>query len=146
MSFIRTLSSNESVALRAPSGRPNGKQYLKFVIWNSRSWRRRSFISENFSFSSCVILPTPSGLKQNDNLLCYFADLLIFSKKKKHYSTYFHVRDSRRKQTNSGSKWDQSYVVFQHDPKDRKDNTNVYSIPEHHIGRNIRPKQILVLD
>lgn len=28
VAFKRTLSSNESVALRAPSGRPKGKQYL----------------------------------------------------------------------------------------------------------------------
>lgn len=29
MSFIRTRSNKERVALREPSGRPNGKQYLK---------------------------------------------------------------------------------------------------------------------
>lgn len=57
-----TLSRSDRVAFKAPSGRPKGKQYRKFVIWFSRRTRSRSLISWNFSFSSWVTVPTPSGL------------------------------------------------------------------------------------
>lgn len=50
---------------RAPSGRPNGKAYLKLVIWCCSRVFRRSLISANFSFSWTVMLPTPSGLPGN---------------------------------------------------------------------------------
>ena len=36
---------------------------LKFVSWYSSWTRRRSLISLNFSFSSCVTVPTPSDLE-----------------------------------------------------------------------------------
>lgn len=88
-----TLSSKDRVAFSAPSGRPNGKQYLrrdrldfhvnpqqnrlawdqhmvaehgsylKCVIWFSRRTRSLSLISSKCSFSSTVTVPIPSGLK-----------------------------------------------------------------------------------
>ena len=58
-----TCSNNVKVDLRAPSGLPNGKTNLKFVIWCSRRTRSRFFIVVKFSFSSWVTVPTPSGLK-----------------------------------------------------------------------------------
>lgn len=38
--------------------------HLKLVIWYSNKTRKRSLTSWNFSFSSCVMLPTPSGLQR----------------------------------------------------------------------------------
>ena len=59
-----TRSSNDIVALRAPSGLPKGKQNLKFVSWCSSKMRNLSLIWVNDSFSSWVTVPTPSGLRE----------------------------------------------------------------------------------
>ena len=53
--------------------------YLKFVSWYSSWTRSRSLISLNFSFSSCVTVPTPSdlGWKINHFDSSAFGDLKI---------------------------------------------------------------------
>ena len=62
----REAPKNQSEAAAARSWHKEGGalvMYLKLVIWNSKWTRRRSLMSWNFSFSSCVTVPTPSGLR-----------------------------------------------------------------------------------
>lgn len=61
---IPTLSRSEMDAFNAPSGRPKGKQNLKFVNWCSSKILRRSLMWLKLSFSSWVTVPTPSGLEK----------------------------------------------------------------------------------
>lgn len=63
--MVYDIIKHISFTFKAPSGRPNGNAYLKFVIWCCNSAFRRSLISANFSFSCTVMLPTPSGLPGN---------------------------------------------------------------------------------
>lgn len=118
------------------------KFYLKLVIWFSNKTRNLSLTSWNFSFSSCVTLPTPSGLKLLLLLSInqWILALGLF------LQTCFHVRDSHKRQNCSVLTSDRSLCSFLLCLKDPIGNTSACNIHVPHIWHNIRLGQTLGLD